>query len=143
MYTSTTFALSKDSMSLEVEFSHIARQKMKMMQTDKDHTSYPFTMIVIKTWNECSKFPCKHQHWEGLFFAHNSSQAKQKVKAILEKKKSFSPRLSLMHFQSLLPFRNNSNEQVFANSKLAITIPGKLVHSLHTFSTHMLPLSSM
>jgi hypothetical protein len=60
MYTSTTFALSKDSMSLEVEFSHIARQKMKMMQTDKDHTSYPFTMIVIKTWNECSKFPCKH-----------------------------------------------------------------------------------
>jgi hypothetical protein len=78
--------------------------------------------------------PHNHQHWEGLFFAHNSSQAKQKVKVVLGKKKSFSPRFSLMHFQPLLPFRSNSNEQVLANSKLATNYS----RQTGSFSTHIL-----
>jgi hypothetical protein len=63
-----------------------------------------------------------------------SSQAKSESR--LRNKNPFSPRLSLMHFQSLLPFRSNSNEQVLADSKLATNYSqqtGSLsTHILHT-----------
>jgi hypothetical protein len=63
-----------------------------------------------------------------------SSQAKSE--SHLRNKNPFSPRLSLMHFQSLLPFRSNSNEQVLANSKLATNYSQQTgsisTHILHT-----------
>jgi hypothetical protein len=76
-------------MPLEVEFSHIARQEMKMMQVDKDHTCYPFTMIVIKTRNECSKFPTQPPALGRTFLCTQLFSSQAKSESCLRKKKIF------------------------------------------------------
>jgi hypothetical protein len=71
-------------MSLEVEFSHIARHEMKMMQTHKDHTCYPFTMIIIKHGMNVPSSHTTTSIGKDFSLRTRSSQAMQKVKVILE-----------------------------------------------------------